>query len=284
MAQINPPKPISRRHALREDGLQTAVVEGEVFFEQHRTAVIATLVGLALLVAAVVGYRAYQANRSEDAQQLLGAVINEYQAGNWQAALDGTAEAPGLLSIAEDYGSTPTGQQATFLAADALFQLGRTDEALAMFEAYDGEGLFRASALAGRAAIAETKGEDATAADLYDDAAEADPTPASAPGYLLSAARAHAAAGHADQAQASLQTILDDYADAPEAQTAQIEIGRTAAAAAAVGRATGTVQPAPAVDSTATPAVPTLPPGITAAPAPAAAPAATPAPATTPAP
>ncbi|HEX8298000.1 MAG TPA: tetratricopeptide repeat protein [Rubricoccaceae bacterium] len=269
MAQINPPKPLSRRHALREDGLQTAVVEGEVFFEQHRTAIIAALVALAVIIAAFVGYRAYQANRSEEAQQLLGAVINEYQAGNWQTALDGAADAPGLLEIAEDYGSTPTGQQATFLAADALFQLGRTDEALAMFEAYDGEGLFHASALAGRAAIAESKGDHAGAAELYDEAAAADPTPASAPGYLLSAARAHAAAGHADPAQASLQSILDDYADAPEAQTAQIEIGRMTAAAAAVGRATGGVLPAPPRDTTAAP-VPTLPPGITATPAPAA--------------
>ncbi len=276
MAQINPPKPLSsssHRHSLREDGLTTAVVEGEAFFEQHRTAVIATLVGLAVLIAAIVGWRAYQANQSEKAQQLLGAVLNEYQAGNWQAALDGTEGAPGLLEIANTYGSTPTGQQATFLAADALFQLGKTDEALAMFKEYDGEGLFRASALAGQAAITEAKGDNAAAADLYDQAAAADPTPASAPGYLLSAARAHAAAGHADPAEASLQTILDDYADTPEAQTAQIEIGRTAAAAAAVGRATGTVQAAPARDTTAAPAVPGLPPGVTMTPAPAAAPA-----------
>ena len=281
MAQINPPKPhLSRRHELREDGLQTAVVEGEVFFEQHRTAVIAAAIGLVVLLAAVFGYRAYQANRSEEAQQLLGAVLNEYQAGNWQAALDGTPEAPGLLEIAETYGSTPTGEQATFLAADALYQLGKTDEALAMFEDYSGEGLFQASALAGQAAIVEAKGDAAAAADLYDRAAAAYATPASAPGYLLAAARAHAAAGHADQATASLQTILDDYEDAPEAQTAQVELGLATARASATGTATGRIQPAPARDTTAAaaPAVPTLP-GM----APAGAPVPAPVPASAPA-
>ncbi len=270
MAQINPPKPhASRRHALREDGLQTAVVEGEAFFEEHRTAVIATVIALVVIIAAVVGYRAYQANRSAEAQQLLGAVLNDYQAGNWQVALDGTDGAPGLLEIADTYGSTPTGQQATFLAADALFQLGKTDEALAKYEAYDGEGLFKASALAGRAAITESKGAAAAAAALYDQAAAADPTLASAPGYLLDAARAHAAANQMDQATASLQTILDDYKDAPEVQTAQVELGRLMATANAVGTATGTIQPAPARDTTAAAAPQTimLPPGVTAAPA-----------------
>ena len=271
MAQINPPRPTtpSRRHALREDGLQTAVVEGEAFFEQHRTAIIAGLVALVVIIAAVVGWRAYQANRSEQAQQLLGAVLNDYQAGNWQAALDGADGKPGLLEIADTYGSTPTGEQATFLAADALFQLGKTDEALARYEAYDGDGLFEASALAGRAAITEAKGDAAAAAGLYDQAAAADPTLASAPGYLLDAARAHAAANQADEATASLQAILDDYADAPEAQTAQVELGRMTAAANAVGTATGAIQPAPARDTTAATATPqiALPPGVTAAPA-----------------
>ncbi len=260
MAQINPPKSFTanRPHDLREDGLQTAAVEGSLFFEEHRTAIIATLVGLVVLVAAFLGYRAYQANRSEEAQQLLGAVLNEYQAGNWQAALDGTEAAPGLLEIAETYGSTATGQQATFLAADALYQLGKTDEALAMFERYDGEGLFEASALAGQAAIVEQKGDPARAAELYEEAAGAYATPAAAPGYLLDAARAHAAAGHTAQAQAALQRVLDEYEDAPEAQTAQVEIGRMAAAAEATGQATGGVQPAPARDSTATAAAPSL--------------------------
>ena len=266
MAQINPPKTYSTtstRNQLREDGLQTAVVEGEAFFEQHRTAVIAAVVGVVVLVAAVLGYQAYQANKSEEAQQLLGAVLNDYQAGNFEAALDGADGRPGLLAIAEDYGSTPTGEQATFLAADALFQLGRTDEAAAMFEDYSGEGLFEASALAGRAAIAEQAGDNAEAARLYEQAAQTYATPAAAPGYLLDAARAHAAAGQTDEALAALQTILDDYEEAPEAVTAQVEIGRTQAAAAAVGTATGRILPAPAKDSTAaaapTPQMITLP-------------------------
>ena len=267
MAQINPPKPVTpaRRHALREDDLHTITVDGEAFFEQHRTAIIGGIVAVLVIVAAVVGWRAYQDKRSTEAQQLLGAVLNEYQAGNFQAALDGADGAPGLLKISDDYGSTPTGEQATFLAADALFQLGKTDEADKLFADYDGEGLFKASALAGRGAIAEAKSDNAAAADFYQQAAAAYATPATAPGYLLDAARAYAAAGQADKATAALQSILDDYADAPEAQTAQVQMGMTTAEATATGTATGGIQPAPKADSTAAAAAPqlSLPPGMT---------------------
>ena len=262
MAQINPPKTYSAtRHPLREDGLQTAVVEGEMFFETHRTAILAAIVGIVALVAAVFGYRAYQANRSEEAQQLLGAILNEYQQGNFQTALDGVDGAPGLLAIADDFGGTPTGEQATFLAADALFQLGKTEEAAERFEAYSGDGLFAASALGGRAAIAEAGGDAAGAAALYEQAAAAYATPAAAPGYLLDAARAHSAAGTPDAARAALQRILDDYEGAPEALTAQVEIGRASASAAPVGAARGRVQPAPARDTTAAAAPIRLPGG-----------------------
>ena len=106
--------------------------------------------------------------KAAEAQQYLGSILTEYELGNYQAALDGTDAAPGLLDLADDYGSTPTGDQARFFAADAYLQLGQPDEALAMFEAYDGDGILGASALAGQASIqAGTRGEHAEAAALY---------------------------------------------------------------------------------------------------------------------
>ena len=235
MAQINAPKPLTahRPDDLREDGLQTAAMEASATFEAYRTQIIAGLVALVVLVVAIVGYRAYRANQQEAAQLALGGILNEYTAGNFEAALDGTDTAPGLLEISDQYGSTPTGQQATFFAADALYQLGRTDEAAELFADYDGDGLLAASALAGRAAIQEQSGDAAAAAELYAQAAAAYDSPATAPGYLLDAGRAHATAGDYGAAAAVFEQVLDAYADAPEAIAAQTELGRVQAAAAA---------------------------------------------------
>ena len=248
MAQINPPKRLTTSHEgdLREDNLTDAYVRSASFFDEHRTVILAVIVGLVVLALAVIGFRTWRATQSEEAQQLLGAILIEYEQGNWEAALDGTDTAPGLLEIADEYGSTATGQQATFFAADALFQLGRTDEALEMFEDYDGGGLLEASALAGQAAIHEMNGDPGRAAGLYERAADVYASPASGPAYLLDAGRAHIAAGDAEAARDALLRVLDEYGATQEAVAAQVELGRAEAAATAEGTATGSVRPAPA--------------------------------------
>ena len=258
MAQINPPKSLtaSRPDDLREDNLTTAYAESSAFFDEHRTAILAAIVGVVVLALAVIGWRTWQDRRSDEAQVLLGAILNEYDAGNWATALDGTDTAPGLLEIADQYGSTATGEQATLFAADALFQLGRTDEALEMFEEYDGDDLLAASALAGQAAIYEQTGDLERAADLYERAARSFSSPASTPGYLLDAGRAHLAHGDTDAAREAYQTVVDEWEDTPEARTALAELGRAEAAASAEGVPSGGIRPAPVVAPDADAAAP----------------------------
>ena len=252
MAQINPPKRLStsREGDLREDNLTDAYVRSASFYDEHRTAIVAGVVGLVVLGLAVIGFQAWRASQSEEAQRLLGGILVEYERGNYQVALDGTDTAPGLLEIADQYGSTATGEQATFFAADALFQLGRLDEARAYFEEYDGGGLLEASALAGQAAIYEVQGDAARAAGLYEQAAGVYDSPASGPAYLLDAGRAYLAAGDPAAAEGVLQRVIDEYGDTPEAELAEAELGRAEAAASAEGTPTGDVRPAPAVADT----------------------------------
>ncbi|MAQ93773.1 hypothetical protein B1759_01015 [Rubrivirga sp. SAORIC476] len=259
MAQINPPKTLtaSHPHDLREDALATSASRGAEFFEDHRNAVIGVIVGIVVLSLAVIGWRAYQANRSAEGQELLGAILTEYEAGNLQTALDGTGDMPGLLEIADQYGSTATGEQATFFAADALYQLGDMDRALELFEDYDGDGLLAASAIGGQAAIAEEQGDDAKAARLYEQAASEFVSPASTPGYLLDAARAHLAAGDTEAAESALMRVIDEWEAAPEVRTALVELGEVQATATATGTPTGDVMAAPATpDSAAAPSAP----------------------------
>ena len=255
MAQINPPKPLvaPTTDDLREDNLTTAYARSSMLFDQNRTTIIGGVIAVVALIVAFFGWKVWQDRRSAEGQQYLGAILTEYEAGNWQTALDGTDTAPGLLEIADDYGSTATGEQATFFAADALFQLGQYDESLDLFEDYDGDGLLAASALAGQAAIYEQQGDAARAADLYGRAASSFESAASAPGYLLDASRANVAAGDTEAALDALQQILDEYEDTPEAIQAQVEIGRVTGMATASGTPEGGVVAAPAVaDTTAT--------------------------------
>ncbi len=219
-SMLKPPKPVSRRQELREDKVVTAYARTMTLAEEQKGLLIAAAAGIVVIFLGVLGFTYYQANQGSRADDLLGAVLPLYEEGSYQEALDGTAETPGLLEIADDYGSTGAGNLARFYAASALFELGRAEEAAEQWAAYDGgDDLLGASAIAGRAAVAEMDGDHAEAADLYRRAARTYENAATAPAYYLDAARNYEAAGSYDAARAAYEAITEDYPDAPEAAT-----------------------------------------------------------------
>lgn len=224
---LKPPKPVSRRQELREDKVITAYARTMTMAEEYKGALIAAGAGIVVIFLGVLGYTFYQANQSTQADDVLGAILPTYEAGSYQEALDGNAEAIGLLDIADDYGSTEAGNLARFYAASALFELGRFEEAQEMYEAYDGgEDLLGASAIAGQAAIAEMNGDHDEAATLYRRAARTYESAATAPGYYLDAARNFEAVGNYDAAREAYEAIAEDYEDTPEAATIAVYTAR----------------------------------------------------------
>lgn len=218
MAQINAPKPLIKEVEPESEYVATtAYVRSVGFFDEHKQLIIGIGVAILLVVAAFGAYRWWMGQQADEADVLLGAALPAYESGQFDNALDGTDGAPGLLAIADDYGSTDAGNLAHYYAADALYRLGRYDEALEHFEAFDGDGLFGASAVAGAAAVYEARGEYAEAAERYERAARYD-NPVTAPDYLLAAARNYEAAGDLNEAVGALNAIEADYADTPAAR------------------------------------------------------------------
>lgn len=256
MAQINAPKPLTspeQKAEQRQDSFQTTVARGRSFFEENRTLVIGAVVGILAVVLGGIGWAYLQSKKDAQAEEALGSILAYYEQGDLETALNGTDNQPGLLEIADQYGDNTA---APFFAADALFQLGRYDDAARYFDMVDLGGLFGASATAGRAAVHEMKGELAEAATLYERASSDFVDDASSPGYLLDAGRAYQGAGDLEAAQRVYQRVIDDFEETPEATTAAIELAGVVAAQNAVGTPTGDVEPGPAPDSTAAAATP----------------------------
>ncbi len=215
---LKPPKQVSRRQELREDKVVTAYARTITMAEQNRGALIAAGVGIVVIFFGVLGWTYYQSNQGDAANEALGEVLPLYEAGSFQESLDGTPNAPGLLAIADEYGATDAGNLARFYAASALFQLGRYDEAEEYFEDYDGgEDILGASAIAGQAAVAEQRGDNAEAARLYQRAARSYESAATAPGYYMDAARNFEQAGDIAAARAAYEEIAEEYPDASQA-------------------------------------------------------------------
>ncbi|MCY3487914.1 MAG: hypothetical protein OXH34_05680, partial [Bacteroidetes bacterium] len=107
--------------------------------------------GIAIVVIAVIagifGFNYIQSERNTQAQERLGAIILEYERGEYQVALDGSGETLGLLDIIDRYGSSPAGNTAKFYAGNALFELEEYEQALEQFEDFNaGDDFLGASA------------------------------------------------------------------------------------------------------------------------------------------
>lgn len=219
MSALKTPQKTSKRQELRQDSIVTLYAKAWMFYEENRNLVYGALAGLVALALGIVGYAYYQAQQQEQAQQLLAQVVNTYEQGSYQQALDGTAETLGLLEIADEYGGTQAGNLATFYAADALYRLGEFDRALTYFQQFDKTNdLIGASALAAEAAIYESREEFATAAEHYQDAANQFESDLTTPRYLMDAGRAYAEAGDYEQALEIYQTIKQEYSESEQAQ------------------------------------------------------------------
>lgn len=233
---LKPPKTSpssSGRSEATEEAVATAYVRSRNFAEENKVKLIAAAVGIVVIFLGVLGYFYWQHQQSLQADEQLGAILPVYETGQFQQALEGTAEAEGLLTIADRYGRAASGNLAAFYAANALFQLERYDEAERYFARYSGQDILEASARAGQAAVAEQQGDHGRAARLYEQAASAYPNEATAPEYLMDAARNHEAAGNFDAARRAYQRVQDDFPNAPLATTVPVYLARLDAMAQA---------------------------------------------------
>ena len=230
MATLKAPKTISKRKELRQDKAVTIFVKAQEFIYENRTLAYGIAGVIVLILLGIAGYAFLQSQRADEAQNLLGSIVTVYEEGQYEQALDGTLNITGLLDIAADYGSSEAGNLAHFYAADALFRLGRYDEALPHFEAVDkGNNIVGASALAGEAAVHEMQGNYGRAGALYEQAATQYDDGLTSPGYLYSAGRAYEKAEQYEDARDAYARIRDQYPDSNQAQNIDFYLARVEA-------------------------------------------------------
>lgn len=230
MSALKAPRHVSRKHELREDTVITFYARALDFFDRQRKLVYGIIAGIVVVVLLVVGYVLYQNRQQERAVELLGSVVQLYEQGQYNEALNGVEGTTGLLEIADDFGGTDAGNLAAFYAADALFRLGEYDRSLEYFRAYDPDkSLIGASAIAGQAAIYEIKGDYKRAGDLYRRAALFFENELRSPEYLLQAGRAYEQAGAYGDAQKAYDEIVDRFPDSSVAQGIDFHLARLAA-------------------------------------------------------
>ncbi|SFE00254.1 tetratricopeptide repeat protein [Spirosoma endophyticum] len=204
------------------DALEGRLEDVGDYFQQNKNIVLGILGGIMLLVVGFFGYRYYVGTQDETAQVELFPSVYQIEADSLKKALSGDGRNPGLLAVADNYGSTPAGDLAEFYAGIGLLKEGKYDDAIERLKSFSSSDLLvqaRAYALIGDAYM-EKKSFD-EAADYYRKAADYKPNKFFTPGYLLKLAIAQEQAKQNDKAIETYNSIIITYAQSAEAASAK---------------------------------------------------------------
>jgi tetratricopeptide (TPR) repeat protein len=210
---LRPKKKLTRRE-IKQDKLVTAYFKIYDRIYSYRKQLITGVVAVAVVALGLILYFNNIQAENERALTELGKVYPIYDEENYQRAIDGIPERGimGLRDIAANFKRTDAGKTAAFYLANAYYHLGRYDEAYTYFNDFRGsDNLLRASALAGRAAIYEIRGDYARAAELFEQAATRFGQTAITPENLRHAGRNYLEAGNSAQALRIFEKIQSDY-------------------------------------------------------------------------
>lgn len=204
------------------DALEGRLEDVGDFFQQNRNIVLGVFGGIVLLIVGFFGYRYYVGSQDETAQVEMFPSVYQLEADSLKKALNGDGKSPGLLSVADNYGSTKGGNLAEFYSGVGLLKQGKYDEAIDHLKDFSSSDLLvqaRAYALIGDAYV--EKKSYSEAADYYQKAADYKPNKFFTPGYLLKLAIAREQAKENDKAIDVYKDIIDKYPQSAEAASAK---------------------------------------------------------------
>ncbi len=210
---LRPKKKISRKEIKQDKLVSTYFKVYDKIYDYRKHLLFGGIAVIALVLIGVIYYTNLQSEH-ERAMTELGKVYPLYDEARYERAIEGVLEQNimGLRDIADNYRRTEAGRIASFYLANAYYHLGEYDDAYRYFSEFRGsDDLLRASALAGRAAIYEVRGEYVKAAEYYQQAANRYGRTAVTPENLKHAGRNYLEAGEYKKALNVFEKLQEEY-------------------------------------------------------------------------
>lgn len=199
------------------EALKKEVLKAESFLETNKKAFIGLGAVILLAAAGVLGYNYLNKNKEKEAQAALFDAVYSFESDSLSQALKGQGGNEGLLSVADNYGSTKAGNLANLYAGIALMKEGKFTEAIGRledFSASDDVLQPRAYALIGDSYLELGKTEDAI--KYYKKAADYKPNRFATPGYLMKLGNAYQDAKNSTEAVKTYASLIEKYPSAIE--------------------------------------------------------------------
>ncbi|MBP8822888.1 MAG: tetratricopeptide repeat protein, partial [Flavobacteriales bacterium] len=148
--------------------------KSELFLEKNKTAITVAVVAVLAIVGGLLGYRKFISEpRAKEAQEMIWKAQYYFEIDSLDKALNGDGNYLGFASVAEQYGSTSTGNLAKFYMAVIFHQKGEYETALQYYKEADlGDDVLRVMAVGNQGDVLVELGKPAEAAAQFMQAAD----------------------------------------------------------------------------------------------------------------
>lgn len=204
------------------ENVEVALTRTEQFIEKNQKAIIIGAAAIIAVIALVWLVNAqFVAPRKAEAQKELFNAQYYFEQDSFRIALEGDGMCMGLVSIIDEYSSTPAGNLAQYYAGLSHLNLGEFEQAKSYFKAFKSDDEFLSAMAIGLAGDADVElGNVQEAISAYNKAV-ATKHKAVAPIYLMKLGALLETNGKHEEAKQCFQTIIDDYPSSIQNQVAE---------------------------------------------------------------
>lgn len=208
--------------------VEEALGKSEQFIEKNQNLLMYIIIGIIVVVLGYFGYQKFVvAPKEASAQEQIYMAQKYFDSDSLNRALYGDGNALGFIDIADDYGSTTTGNLAKYYAGICFLKLGNFDEAISYLKDYDPVDQIIGPMAIGALGDAYMEKDDMKeAAHYYMKAANENVNDFTTPMFLYKAGMTYELLGQYDDALKAYDRIYREFYRSAEARTIERNIAK----------------------------------------------------------
>ena len=211
--------------------VEDALSKTEQFIEDNKNVLLFSVIGVAVLILAIMGYQRYIALPNErEAQEEMFMAEQYFEKDSLNLALNGDGSYLGFLDIIEEYGNTKSGNLAHYYAGVSYLKMGQYDQAIDHLKEFDSEDeMVMPMALGNIANAYMEKGNLKKAAKYYEKAAKASENKFTSAEHLFRLGLTYEMMEKYEEALKTFKAIDKDYPKSPVSKDIEKYIARAQA-------------------------------------------------------